>query len=89
MATQVTESRQMEILIETLAKTLSEAQDISSNFQNKARTLLDYDSGQDKKCASDEVRAVGHLPRLGELIEGLQEVNYKNDETLKHLNSLL
>ncbi len=78
----------MENLIDTLAKRLEEARELSVGFEQKARTLQYFEGGEDKEDAQRDIKE-GHLPRLAELIEGIGKVNSRNRTTLEHINKLL
>ena len=87
---QITEPRAIEVALESLSRVLDEARELSSILLQKASILESFDNGQAQKCkGDDEVRKEGHIPRLFELIESLKDVNQINQESLKHINTLL
>jgi len=93
MGPQVTESTELEIIIETLSKRLDEAAGITARFEHKAMSLLNFEAGNKTLDKPDQsvgsVERNGHLPRLAMLVKMLGELNDTNNRTLEHLSKLI
>ena len=88
-ATQGTEPKSMEVVIDTLSKILQESKELSEGFYQVGSGLEQFSVGQDKKDSEEKPHLEGAVPRLMELLEGLNDVNLRNREILVHMNRLV